>query len=503
MHLLLVLAITIQIDASADRHRIDPRVYGLNWASEAQLQDLNVQLNRAGGNATTRYNWQLKSTNHASDWYFESLENEPIEPFIEATRRAGAEPMITIPIIGWVARLGPEGERRCSFSIAKYGPQQDNDWQWFPDCGNGRRSDGTIMTGNDPNDANMPVEPSFLRPWVRELAEKHGVRYFLLDNEHGLWHETHRDVKPIGATMEEIRERITAFSTMIKEEAPKAIVLGTEEWGWLGYLMSGYDKQWAEKNGNWQSTPDRIAHGGMDYSPWILREVDGHLDVFSLHIYPQGGEFSNDTSPDMQLRRNRSTRALWDPSYRDETWIDDTVKLIPRMKAWAAPYGLPIGITEYSWGADEYMNGATAQADILGILGREGVDLAARWVTPVTGSPAYNAIRMYRNYDGARSTFGEWSVRATVPQPDEVAAFAAIRLSDGALTVMLINKTTAPQDVTVDVDHFQQRGPAQRWQLTDAGIARVADVNTLALTLPSQSVTLLVVPGAKKRRSVR
>jgi hypothetical protein len=74
MHLLLAIAIVVQIDASADRHRIDPRVYGLNWASEEQLRELNVQLNRAGGNAVTRYNWQEKSRNHAADWYFESLE---------------------------------------------------------------------------------------------------------------------------------------------------------------------------------------------------------------------------------------------------------------------------------------------------------------------------------------------------------------------------------------------------------------------------------------------
>lgn len=502
MHLLLALSVLVQIDASADRHRIDPRIYGLNWASEEQLRDLNVQLNRAGGNATTRYNWQLKANNHAADWYFESLENEPIEPFIEASQRAGAEPMITIPLIGWVAKLGPLGERRCSFSIAKYGPQQENDWQWFPDCGNGVRPDGSLITGNDPTDANMQVDPSFFRPWVRELAQQ-GIRYFLLDNEPGLWHETHRDVNPTGARMEEMRARMIAYATMIREEAPHAIILGTEEWGWLGYLMSGYDKQWAEANGNWQSTPDRLQHGGMDYSPWILRETDGHLDVFSLHMYPQGGEFSDDVSPAMQLRRNRSTRALWDPSYRDETWINDTVKLIPRMKEWARPYGLAIGITEYSWGAEGHMNGATAQADILGILGREDVDLAARWVTPPIGSPAYNAIRMYRNYDGARSGFGEWSIRATVPEPDEVAAFAAIRLSDGALTVMLINKTTGPRDVTVVVDHFRQRGPAQRWQLANNVIERTADVNALSMTLPSQSVTLLVVPGAKRRRSVR
>ena len=38
--------------------------------------------------------------------------------------------------------------------------------------------------------------------------------------------------------------------------------------------------------------------------------------------------------------------------------------------------GTPIGITEYNWGAEDHINGATAQADILGIFGREGLDMA-------------------------------------------------------------------------------------------------------------------------------
>ena len=86
----------------------------------------------------------------------------------------------------------------------------------------------------------------------------------------------------------------------------------------------------------------------------------------------------------MQLRRNRSTRSLWDPNYVDETWINDKVQLIPRLQNWVNTYypGTPIGITEYNWGAENHINGATTQADIFGIFGREGLDMAARWTTP-------------------------------------------------------------------------------------------------------------------------
>jgi hypothetical protein len=44
---------------------------------------------------------------------------------------------------------------------------------------------------------------------------------------------------------------------------------------------------------------------------------------------------------------------------------------------------------------------------ILGIFGREGLDMAARWATPAASTPTYKAIKMFRNYDGNRSTLGE------------------------------------------------------------------------------------------------
>ena len=99
--------------------------------------------------------------------------------------------------------------------------------------------------------------------------------------------------------------------------------------------------------------------------------------------------------------------------------------------------GTKIAVTEYNWGAEGHINGATAQADILGIFGREGLDIATRWTTPDASTPTYKAIKLYRNYDGAKSAFGDVSISATGPNPDNVAAFAAQRSSDSAATVMV------------------------------------------------------------------
>src|SRR5262244_1528371 len=70
-------SVAINIDAAANRHSINPNIYGVAFASAAQLSDLNAPLNRSGGNATSQYNWQCNCDNRGSDWYFESLESQP------------------------------------------------------------------------------------------------------------------------------------------------------------------------------------------------------------------------------------------------------------------------------------------------------------------------------------------------------------------------------------------------------------------------------------------
>src|SRR5260370_28864229 len=223
----------------------------------------------------------------------------------------------------------------------------------------------------------------------------------------------------------------------------------------------------------------------MDYMPWVLQQMHQHdtgtgtrlLDYFTLHCYPQAGEFGNDVSTSMELLRNTSTRQFWDSNYVDESWIGqqapgyNILNLIPRMKNWVATYypGTKIGITEYNWGAEGYINGATAQADIYGLFGCEGLDLAARWTTPAPGTPTYKAMKMYRNYDGSDSGFGDTSVSAAGPNPDNVSTFAAQRSSDGALTVMVINKqlgVSATARITVTNRLLSATG--QVWQLTPA-----------------------------------
>ena len=512
-------AASVTVDAGAGRHAIDPRIYGIAYGTTQQLTDLNVPLNRYGGNNTSRYNWQLNADNRAQDWYFESIAEASSVPgergdtFISTTQSGGARPMITIPMLDWVAKLGSNRSKLASFSQAKYGAQTGNDAQWFPDAGNGiLKSTNQPVQNNDPNDANVGNNSTLQQQWVQAIANRWGAassvapRYYILDNEPSIWHSTHRDAHPGGATMDEMRSRILDFAAQVRAADPNAKIAGPEEWGWSGYFYSGYDQQYGSQHG-WSYLPDRTNHGSADYLPWLLSQLklDGRhlLDIFTVHYYPQGGEFSDDTSTTMQLLRNKSTRSLWDPNYVDPTWINDKVMLIPRLRNWVNTYydaGTPTGITEYNWGAEGHINGATTQADILGIFGREGLDLAARWTTPDSATPTYKAIKMYRNYDGNHSTFGDISVSAAGPNPDNVAVFAAQRTSDDGLTVMVISKyLSGTTPVAISMNNFSSNGAALVYQLTAANvITRLSDLSFTAsmvnFTAPAQSITLLVIP---------
>ena len=400
-----------------------------------------------------------------------------------------------------------------------YGPQTGSDG----DAGNGILVNGNwptppvYLTGNDPNDAYVPNTSTFQAGWVQHLittwglAAAGGVRYYCLDNEPAFWYNAHWDVHPNGATMDEMLSRITAYSKAIKALDPGALIVAPEESGWDSWLYSGADQQYYSLHGQQNNGyPDQNAHGGDYYLPWLLsslqtaRKAAGQrlLDVFSMHYYPSHNEYPGNLVDDTtKLLRNQSTRSLWDPNYVDVTTARSS-RVIPSMKNainWNYP-GTLTAVTEYNWGAEPDINGATAQADVLGIFGREGLRSANRWMTPDPSTPTYKAIKMYRNYDGAKSTFGETSVSATTPYPDTVSAFAAQRSKDGALTIMVVNKSLPePNRVTMYLSNFPKSGKASVWQLTATNtITRLPDItftggSLTATAVPTQSITLFVV----------
>ncbi len=519
--------VTVQVDANANRHPISPLIYGFGFATTQDLAVTNFAMNRSGGNGTSTYNWQINAANHASDWYFESILDSPATPgadgdnFITQTRagNATAQPMLTIPMVNYLAALGPNGAMKWSFSIAKYGAQTGSD-PYQPDAGNGvSTATGKAITGNNPADANTPNSVAIQQAWVQHLIQKWGpssnggLKYYIMDNEPSLWSSTHRDIHPAGETYQELFNDYVSYAGAVRALDSSALIVGPEEWGWWAQYLSGFDQQ----NGVSSSGSDYNTHSKMYYYPWLLSQLHSYqqssgkqlLNVLSVHYYPQELSNSDDDSTAGQNTRNQSTRVLWDPNYVDPSWLNQVginngiVNLIPTLKSWVSQYypGLQTAITEYNWGDESHLNGATTQADVLGIFGREGLDIATRWTVPANPSPTYLAAQIYRNYDGHLSTFGDTSVSASVPNPDVLSSFAAVRSSDGALTAMVINKQQGATPVTVNLSNFSSLGTAQGYQISSATqqtITQLASLpagNSVSLTVPSQSITLLVIPA--------
>ena len=152
-------------------------------------------------------------------------------------------------------------------------------------------------------------------------------------------------------------------------------------------------------------------------------------------------------------------------------------------------------------GGGDSPSAGLAEAEALGIFGREGVYIATYWTAPKPGSPAWFAFRMYRNADGKQGTFGSQSVRATSSASDTVSVFAS--KGSGYVDLILINKDLqAAHNLTVGLGKVSAVGPVQRFQYSDANssaIVRLADTSasaSLTLEVPRASITLLRVPVA-------
>jgi len=530
--------ITLSVNAQANRHPISDLIYGMHAvADESFAQEIGLPIRRWGGNNTTRYNWQIGATNHASDWYFHNNNTyDPVtmaaqnaDQWVQRNQRTGTRSLITIPMIGYVAKDG--NQATCAFPVSKYPGQDDvDDEDGFPNCGNGLKNGVPIQA--DPSDTSIPANASFIQQWITHLQQNAAtngpVEFYGLDNEPDIWFDTHRDVFPTGWKYDEFRDRTYTYAAAIKATDPNAKLLGPVVNGWTYYWYGAWDGQ----REDWTTPDDRNAHGGTPFVAWYLQQMKAYeeqngvrlLDYLDLHYYPQNrdNEAAISLAPAgdaaTQARRLRSTRSLWDPTYGDESWIADAgpeegiIQLLPRMKAWVTENypGTKLAISEYNWGGLESLNGALAQADVLGIFGREGLDLATMFdpaqgdplQTTFPSSPGAFAFRLYRNYDGQGGRFGDTSVQASSSDQGKLSIYAAQRGADNALTLMIINKSGTALSAAATLAGFTPGATAHVFRYAQSDltqIVRLADqplsASGFTATFPANSITLLLLPA--------
>ena len=406
-------------DCSATSQPISPLIYGVGGAETPWATGTTAR--RWGGNPTTRYNWELNTYNTAKDYFFRNAAGDRAgyRGYLEEGRTRGVKTALTIPMLGWVAK----DDSSYSFPVRVFGPQQTTASE-NPDMGNGVAPDGKPIAPAPPTLTSVASTPESITKWIQEIRKNDGDRgrsvdSYILDNEPSLWNSTHRDVHPEPTTYDELLEKTIAYGTAIRKADPEAKIAGPAEWGWLGYQYSAKDLV----TGLFVRS-DRRAHGDEALIPWYLRKAREYeqksgvriLDILDVHFYPMGdgiGITTNGrTDPATAAKRIRSTRSLWDSTYKDESWIDNRIRLIPMLREWvAANYpGLGISIGEWNFGAETHMSGGLAAAEVLGRFGLEGVTSAYYWTVPADRSPAFWAFRAFRNFDGEGGRFRDRTV---------------------------------------------------------------------------------------------
>jgi hypothetical protein len=386
----------------------------------------------------------------------------------------------------------------------------------------------------------MPIDESWTRDWVKFLKAKYGdaahggVQIYELDNEPEYWAGGHVDVHPETITYDEVTQKGLTYAKAVKDADPTAAVMGPVISNWTDFFYS-----WTDMMNGWHTGPcycatgapkDRLAHGDVPLMEYYLlafkKDEAEHgrrlLDYLDLHAYfaAKDAEFHPAGDTMLQQARVDSTRSFWDPTYlgADATDPDTRVKgaktvapqIIPLMQRWIAKDypGTKTAITEYAYGGQEHINGAITQADVLGIFGREGLDLATLWGAPdpkKQETPGLAAFLIYRNYDGKMSKFGETGLQATSADQGKLSVYAAKRKSDGALTVIVLNKTYGDLRSSVGLKGVKVGGSAKVFRYSNANLAAIVPESDAAVSdagsgtgkieadFPAQSMTLFVV----------
>ncbi len=423
---------TLSVQCAGPSKPISPLIYGIavdfmKDAKESHQWAIGATARRWGGNPASRYNWQHgHAWNTANDWFFENVDYAPRPgytylEFLKDNATHGVATALTVPTIGWVAK----DTQSVGFPKTEYPEQQTYD-NWRPQAGNGiAKSDGkTALAAGSPTRTSIPAPPEFIKKWVEAIRAfdaktgKRSVNQYILDNEPGIWNATHRDIHPDPVTYDELVQRTIAYGAAIRKADPDAVIAGPAEWGWPNYLYSAKDM----KEG-FQSKPDRKTHGDLPILAYYLKRLAEYeqqtgvrvLDVLDVHFYPQASNvYSEAADRATAALRIRQTRGLWDGTYKDESWIDDTVRLLPRLSEWIAQYypGRGISIGEWNFGGGTHMSGAIATAIALGRFGQHGVTSAYYWCYPGDRTPAYWAFRVFRNFDGNGGKFEALSIPA-------------------------------------------------------------------------------------------
>jgi mannan endo-1,4-beta-mannosidase len=357
--------------------------------------------------------------------------------------------------------------------------------------------------------------------------------FFDLDNEPNYWVSTHPELYPNACSAstsgnvtgsipwDDVVNRNLSAATAIKNAWPSTKVFGPVVSG-DGMIYGGDYK-----------SPDFVA-GTTEFTDYYLEKVAAAsakattplLDVYDMHYYTIAAAGNTDAQC-MQ----EAPRLFWDPmtpeisateantidfhfgnhSYFDSNWYPRQV--IPRLfKKIAAAFGtstaLPgISFSEYNAGCEQAISGGVAEADLLGIFGREGVFAATAWpLKSATGNYLDAAFALYRDYDGQGGVVGDTTTLATTSDRVNTSVYAFTHSdATGAAELVALNKQTTSQTVTIQIASAPSFTTATVYNLVTGNPAVTAataaaptvtcscNVCSLSFTMPASSASTIVL----------
>lgn len=524
-------ALTFAVN-TARRHAVSRLIYGMNFATEREPwggadTPAEVTLNRMGGNRLSAYNWETNYSNAGSDYKFQNDQylsgstapGEAVRVRAAATFARGAAFMATVPMLPYVAadacgcEVGTGDDDRAARLATHFKRNVAARGAPFP--ARPDAADGAVYQDE--------FVAWFGRAFPGAAGDTTQPRLVSLDNEPDSWHATHKEVVSDLQTYDGFIDTTIAFARAVKSVAPGAVVFGPAVATYAGVTTLGRYPKDDPTYGNWRSKPFLSVY--LDR----LRATEASagrrlVDVLDVHWYPASGtrrgEITNDYAEQEDAdveARVQAPRSLWDPTYDEGSWVSGVtggpVRLLPRLREQIAAHypGTKLAVTEYYFGRGGDISGGVAQADVLGVFGREEVYAAALWpqaglwAKPYGGDGrrayayVFGAFRMYLNYDGQGGRFGDTGVEATASDPAAASVYASLD-AQGRVVVVAINKRASAQPVRVAVAHPTALRTARVFTLTAAGAApaRAPDLavgagNTLDYTMPALSVSTLVL----------
>jgi hypothetical protein len=488
------------IDLKQDVHPISRFIYGVNQPLTGPYA--RATFTRLGGNRWSAYNWTNNASNAGNDWHYQndnflSTSDSPAAamiPGIDNARDHDAGILLTIPMTGYVSR-----DKNGDGDVHNSGPDYLSK-RFLPESP-AKNSPFTLAP-----DPNAPV--IFQDEMVNFLKTKYPDAqsdpdrpiWFDLDNEPGLWFQTHAEVHPEPATYAELIQKSIEFAAAAKNVWPQTLIFGGVNYGWQDFIRL-------------QKAPDADGRDFQEVFLAAMAEAEKSrgkrlIDILDIHWYPSV-KVGNvritdvDSSPDVAAARIQAPRSLWDPDYVESSWITrdqlhGPIHLIPRLKDKIARNypGTKLSISEYNFGGWNDISGAIAEADVLGILGREDVFAANEWPLGNPEPFIAGAFEMYRDFDGRGSAFGDISVHAQSDEIEAASIYAGISSTEpGTLILIAINKTdhdltaalilkNAPSYKSADIYRLIGASPAPQ----SAGKFVYGDANPILLALPAYSV---------------